>query len=269
MKVGLAIAPASATSLAFVVFREKLDIGIRKAWELRYDGVELALADPKEINTTKINSLIEKYDIEIPVISTGRVFGEAHLSFTNPEKDVRDKTIQRMKGIIEIASQLKANLNIGRVRGNIPENRSREEAEERFFFAMRECSNFAATHGVQLLLEPINRYETNFINSLEEGIEIIKKLNRENIKLMPDTFHMNIEDSSIVDSLKKVGDKIGYVHFADSNRWAPGQGHLDFSQIIATLKEIGYDEYVTVEILPNPNPDKAAKMAISFLRDIL
>ena len=269
MKLGLAIAPASATPLAFVVFREKLDTGIRKTWELGYDGVELALANAKEINVANIKGLVKKYGIDIPMISTGRVFSEVHLWFTHPEEKVRDKATQRIKDIIEIASQFKANVNIGRVRGDIPENRPRKEAEKRFFSAMMECSNFATTHGVQLLLEPVNRYETNFINSLEEGIEIVKKLNRENIKLMPDTFHMNIEDASIVHSLKEAGDKIEYVHFSDSNRWAPGQGHLDFSQIVTTLKEIGYDGYVTVEILPNPNPDKAAKMAINFLRDII
>jgi len=269
MKLGLAIAPASATPLAFVVFREKLDTAIRKAWEFGYDGVELALVNAEEVNVAAIKNLIKKYSIEVPLISTGRVFSEAHLSFTHLEKNMRDEAIQTMKDIVEVASQFQADVNVGRVRGDIPENRPREEAEERFFSAMIECSDFAATRNVELLLEPVNRYETNFINSLEEGIDIVEKLNRENVKLMPDTFHMNIEDASIIASLKKAGNKIGYVHFADSNRWAPGQGHLDFSQIIASLKEIGYDGYVTVEILPNPNPDEAVKMAISFLRGII
>lgn len=269
MKIGLAIAPEHATPLAFVVFREDLDIAIKKARKFGYDGIELALADSREINVAKIKALIEKYDMELIVISTGRVFSEGHLWFTHPEKDVRDKAVQRMKDIIELASQFKASVNVGRVRGDISKGESREEAEERFSSAMIECSDFAASHGVELLLEPVNRYETNFINSLEEGIEVVRKLDRENVKLMPDTFHMNIEDASIMDSLKEAGNKIGYVHFADSNRWAPGQGHLDFPKIIAILREIGYDGWVTVEILPNPNPDKAAKMAIDYLRHII
>ncbi|MCK4419334.1 sugar phosphate isomerase/epimerase [Candidatus Aerophobetes bacterium] len=269
MKIGLAIAPEHATPLAFVVFREDLDIAIKKARKFGYDGIELALADPREINVAKIKALIEKYDMELIVISTGRVFSEGHLWFTHPEKDVRDKAVQRMKDIIELASQFKANVNVGRVRGDIPKGESREETEERFSSAMIECSDFAASYDVQLLLEPVNRYETNFINSLKEGMEIVRKLNRENIKLMPDTFHMNIEDASIIGSLKEAKDKIGYVHFADSNRWAPGQGHLNFFQIVATLKNIGYDGYLTVEILPEPNPDTAARMAIDFLRRMI
>ena len=86
---------------------------------------------------------------------------------------------------------------------------------------------------------------------------------------MPGVFHMNIEDASIIGSLKEAKDKIGYVHLADSNRWAPGQGHLNFSQIIDTLKSIGYDGYLTVEILPKPNPNTAAKMAIDYLPHII
>jgi len=269
MKIGLAVAPEHATPSAFVVFREDLDIAIKKARELGYDGIELALADAREINVANIKALIEKYDMELPVISTGRVFSEGHLWFTHPEKDVRDKAIQRMKDIVELASQFKANVNVGRVRGNIPKGESREEAEERFFSAMIECSDFAASYNVQLLLEPVNRYETNFINSLREGVEIVKRLNRENIKLMPDVFHMNIEDASITGSLKEAKDKIGYVHVADSNRWAPGQGHLNFPQIVDTLKSIGYEGYLTVEILPRPDPDTAARMAIDFLRRII
>lgn len=268
MKIGLAIAPANATPLAFVVFREDLDVAIKKARELGYNGIELALADAEEVNAAEIESSIEKYDMELPVISTGRVFSEGHLWFTHSEKDIRDKAIQRMKDIIELASQFKANVNVGRVRGDIAKGNP-QEAEKRFFSAMMECSNFAASCNVQLLLEPVNRYETNFINSLKEGVEIVGKLNRENIKLMPDVFHMNIEDASIIGSLKEAKDKIGYVHLADSNRWAPGQGHLNFSQIIDTLKSIGYDGYLTVEILPRPNPNTAAKMAIDYLRHII
>jgi len=268
MKIGLAVAPEHATPLAFVVFREDLDIAIKKARELGYDGIELALADAREINVANIKALIEKYDMELPVISTGRVFSEGHLWFTHPEKDIRDKAIKRMKDIIELASQFKANVNVGRVRGDIPKGNP-QEAEERFFSAMTKCSDFAASYNVQLLLEPVNRYETNFINSLKEGAEIVKRLNRENIKLMPDVFHMNIEDASITGSLKEAKDKIGYVHFADSNRWAPGQGHLNFPQIVDALKSIGYDGYLTVEILPRPDPDTAARMAIDFLRRII
>jgi 5-keto-L-gluconate epimerase len=86
---------------------------------------------------------------------------------------------------------------------------------------------------------------------------------------MPDIFHMNIEDVSIAGSLEAAGDLVGYVHLADSNCWAPGQGHTDFRAILGALERIGYDRYVGVEILPNPSPDEAARQAITYLRTLI
>lgn len=269
MKIGLAIAPANASPSAFVVFREDLKVSIRKASELGYDGVELALASPEEINVTRVKDLIQRYNLELPVISTGRFFSEAKLWFTHPNEEIRGAVIQRIKDVVKIASQFKSNVNIGRVRGNIPKNEKETEVEKRFFSVMTQCAEFAANYGVELLLEPVNRYETNFINSVEEAVDIVEKLGKQNVKLMPDVFHMNIEDASILNSLWKAKHRISYVHFADSNRQAPGQGHLDFPRIISTLKDIGYDGFVTVEILPQPDPDIAAKMAIDYLRPLI
>ncbi len=269
MKIGLAIAPANASPLAFVVFREDLKVSVRKVFELGYDGVELALANPEEINVAQVKDLIQKYNLELPVISTGRVFAEEKLWFTHPDEEIRCAAIQRVKDMIKLASQFKANVNIGRVRGNVPEDERRIEVEERFFSAMTECADFAVNYGVELLLEPVNRYETNFINSVEEAVNVAEKIGKRNVKLMPDVFHMNIEDTSILNSFKKAKQKISYVHFADSNRKAPGQGHLDFPRIISTLKDIGYDGFVTVEILPQPDPDIAAKMSIDYLRKLI
>lgn len=269
MKIGLAIAPASASPSAFVVFREDLKVSVRKASELGYDGVELALASSHEIEVARIKDLILRHNLELPVISTGRVFSEAKLWFTHPDKAIRCAAIQRVKNIIKLASQFKANVNIGRVRGNIPKDEEKIKVEEKFFSAMTECADFAANYGVELFLEPVNRYETNFINSVEEAVNIAEKIGKQNVKLMPDVFHMNIEDASILNSLRKAKQRISYVHFADSNRQAPGQGHLDFRSIINVLKNVGYDGFVTVEILPQPDPDTAAKIAIDYLRQLI
>lgn len=83
---------------------------------------------------------------------------------------------------------------------------------------------------------------------------------------MPDTFHMNIEDASFRDEFLAAREFIGYVHVADSNRLAPGQGHIAFSEIFDALAEIGYNDWITAEILPDPDPDAAARRAIDFLR---
>jgi sugar phosphate isomerase/epimerase len=86
---------------------------------------------------------------------------------------------------------------------------------------------------------------------------------------MPDVFHMNIEDASVAASLVAAGSLVGYCHLADSNRWAPGQGHTDFPAILDALRAIGYDDWVAVEILPHPSADEAAAQAITYLRTLV
>jgi len=269
MRIGLAIAPENALPSAFVVFRDKLETSMEKAAELGYDGVELALLHAKQVDPRRIKRALMKHGLELPVISTGQVFSEGKLWFTHPDEGVRRTAVERMKELIELAAHLEAKVNVGRVRGYVHEGESRETAEERFLECMAECADFAASFGVELLLEPVNRYEINYINSVSEALDVLRKLRRPNVKVMPDVFHMNIEDASIPGSLEEAGQLVGYVHVADSNRWAPGYGHLDFSEILRALRRISYDWYITAEILPYPDPDAAAECAIRYLRELL
>lgn len=86
---------------------------------------------------------------------------------------------------------------------------------------------------------------------------------------MPDIFHMNVEDVSITGELVRFADLISYIHFADSNRLAPGWGHLDFGSIVKALNDVNYNGWVSVEILPKPDPDSAAKKSIEYLRKFI
>ena len=87
----------------------------------------------------------------------------------------------------------------------------------------------------------------------------------ENMKLMPDTFHMNIEDPNISEALTMNIKDIPYIHFADSNRKAPGQGHIDFKEILNDLKSVNYNGWISLEILPKPDPDTAASQGANYL----
>jgi len=146
---------------------------------------------------------------------------------------------------------------IGLIRGNIEDGVDREKAEEWTIDCLRKCTEFAKEYNIGLTLEPVNRYESNFINTLNEGIEFIKRVGVSNLGLLADTFHMNI--------IIQAKDYITHVHFADSNRWAPGCGHLNFAKIVQTLKKIGYQGYVSAEILPLPDPSSCARLTAETL----
>ena len=104
----------------------------------------------------------------------------------------------------------------------------------------RRICDMAAPKGVTLMIEPVNRYEINFVNSVDDAAALLARVERDNVGIMPDLFHMNIEEPSIAESLRRAGPRIYHVHLADSNRWYPGAGHIDFGQVVRTLEAIGY-----------------------------
>jgi sugar phosphate isomerase/epimerase len=269
MKIGIAVAGRNALPSAFVVFRDDLCRCIDRAAEMGYDGVELALLHADEVDVPRMRQRLAATRLEIPCISSGQVFASDRLYFTHPDASVREQAIRRIIGMLELAAEFGARVNTGRVRGIIPDGEDAETAVRRYLDCLHQCANRAESLGIELIVEPVNRYEVNFINSCPEGIDIIRLANRKCVRLMPDLFHMNIEDSSFRASFEMASGLISYVHVADSNRLAPGWGHLPFDEIFADLRAIGYDGYLTAEILPKPDPERAALQAVTFLRQML
>jgi sugar phosphate isomerase/epimerase len=134
---------------------------------------------------------------------------------------------------------------------------------------MRECDDYARARSVTLALEAINRYETNCFNRADELVALIEDNGLASSGILLDTFHMNIEESSIENAVRTAGKHLCLVHFPDSNRWYPGAGHLDLLSIVGALREIGYDGYLALETLPLPDPETAARKGLTNLRRLL
>lgn len=266
-KLALAIAGEHARPDAFVVFRG-FARSIRRAAELGYDGVELALKVPDEIAPTELERLLAKTGLGVSCISTGQVYADTGLALTDPDAARRARAVDTLRGLVDLAERFGQRVNIGRVRGRID---GRDPARVRALLAdsLRDLADHARRRGVQLVLEPVNRYETDFLNSVAETAGFVRDAGIRNLALMPDLFHMNIEDRDIAGILRDNAASIGYVHLADSNRRAPGQGHTDFAAALAGLRAGGYRGWLGVEILPLPDPDTAAAQAVSFLAPLL
>ena len=97
-------------------------------------------------------------------------------------------------------------------------------------------------------------------------MDLIERVGADNFGLLLDTFHMNIEEPSIEESIRKCGERIFHFHLADSNRWYPGAGHIDFKSILTALKDTGYQGFISGEFLPKPDVDTAAQENITYLR---
>ena len=256
--------PASFSALAY---KGHVVENIKKVKDLGYDGVELAIRDPNLININELHDILSENKLPVPAIGTGQAYGEEGLSFTSKDTAIREKAIDRIVSQVKLAESFDAVVIIGLIRGNRAEIIDENQAESWMIDALRICADENDT--VKIAIEPLNRYETNLINTVSEGLRLIDKLNRKNVGLLLDTFHMNIEEPSILESIRLSKDHLFHFHVADSNRWYPGAGHIDFTKILNTLNKHSYQGFVSAEILPLPDSDSAAVETIKNLRKFL
>ncbi|HEY5902220.1 MAG TPA: 5-keto-L-gluconate epimerase [Anaerolineales bacterium] len=267
MKLSIVLS-AQPASFQAATFKGDLAANLERIASLGYDGAELAIRDPALVDLGKLEAIMERLRLRVPAIGTGQAWGEEGLSFTDPDPAVRCAAIERIKSHIPGAARLNAVIIIGLIRGILKPGVEAGQSMGWLVDALRECSDAARTHGVRLALEPINRYETTLINNTAQGLELIERVGVENFGLLLDTFHMNIEEPVIEESIRRCGSRIFHFHVADSNRWHPGAGHLDFRSILGALFSTGYEGWVSGEFIPQPDAQTAAQRSIAFLRQV-
>ena len=238
---------------------------LKRANKAGYDGVELAITDPQRLTPTEREQLLKAFNetgLTVAAITTGQAYGIEGISFTEEDPDLRRRAIERVKVHIRFVRELGlgAVVIIGLIRGE----RGGEEARELLIEALEECAAVDST--IKLALEPLNRYETGLVNNVNEALEVLDRVRARNVGILFDTFHANIEEASIEESIRRAGGRILHVHLADSNRWPPGYGHLCFKSILSALEEIGYRGFLSAEVLAKPNPDASIEEGIEYLK---
>jgi sugar phosphate isomerase/epimerase len=252
-----------------VAYKGDLEGNLIKVASWGYSGVELAIRDPTLIQTVELDQLISSVGLVIPAIGTGQAYGEEGLSFTNPGIAVRKAAVLRIVNHIKLAKRFGAMVIIGLIRGTTPPGQSKARSVSWLVDCLKECLDIAGKYEVRLALEPLNRYETDLVHTVAQGLELIHQVGSPYLGLLLDTFHMNIEEASIENSISQAGEHIFHFHVADSNRWFPGAGHLDFVAILKALKAIGYAGWISGEFMPQPDADLAASQSIQHLNHCL
>ena len=266
LKLSACLTPNKA-EFAPLLFAGRIFKGLDHAHRCGYDGVELNILDSARLDKAPILDRIRKLNLAVFAIATGQSFITDGYSLYNTDAGRRQKAIERLQAHIDFAAEIGCYVIIGGLRGKLaPADAQNPEIVDRGHAALAAVNQYAVDHGVELLLEPINRYETHMLNTVAETIDLIEQIDGNNIKLLLDTFHMNIEEPSIEKGFLTAGDRLGYVHFADNNRRAPGWGHLDFAKVIKALQQIQYRGAVGMEILPKPDDGRAMRQAIAHVK---
>jgi sugar phosphate isomerase/epimerase len=260
LKASLATSPTTA-KFAPLLFAGDLTTALESAARLGYDGVELNLRDSAQIDRTDLLARLEHFGLSVPSIGTGQSYFGDGLSLADPDREIQAAVRRRMRDHILLAAELGSRVVIGSIRGRLDDQStvSRQACCRIAVESTQSLAEFAATHGVGLTVEPINRYETNFLNTIDDTLDFVNQVDTPNLGILADTFHMNIEETSMVGALRRAGSRLCHVHLVDSNRRAPGMGHLDFGPIIGVLEEMGYSNWLSAEILPLPDDETAAR----------
>ncbi len=257
---------AQPTRFAAATFQGELARNLAHIAALGYDGVELAIREPAALDCDAVLSLLDRYALAVSAIGTGQAWGEERLSFTDPQPEVRRAAIDRAKSHIPFAARVEAQIVIGLLRGVVQPGVTFDQAWTWMADALHEVAEAAAPRNVRLCLEPLNRYETDLVHTVDEGLALLEQVGADNVGLLLDTFHMNIEEVSFAQAIHEAGTRLFHFHVADSNRRHPGAGHIDFGGVLRTLADVGYVGYVSGEFLPFPDADRAAAAAIRHLR---
>lgn len=244
------------------IFWEDLEESMKKAAGLGFDGIELFTASADAIDPDLLQDLLEKYQLQLAAVGTGAGKVLHGWTLTDPDPEIRKKAISFISDMISFGAKFGAPAIIGSMQGNVLPSGDRKETMDWLKQGLEILGNTAKSEGVFLIYEPLNRYETNLLNTMESGATFLENSNLENVKLLADLFHMNIEEDKLARSILNFGKYIGHVHFADSNRKPMGLGHTDMEPIAAALKKISYEGYVSAEAFPFPNPDAAAEQTI-------
>jgi D-psicose/D-tagatose/L-ribulose 3-epimerase len=213
-----------------------------------FETVEIPVEDPSHIDPAAVKAAAEK--VGIAVGSLCACMGPGRDFRGTPEE--QQTAITYVKALIDQAAVIGCPRIIGPIYSVVGKADAVEEQEQKREFELvvqnlKPLAQYAQEKGVQLCIEPLNRFETDFLNTCDKGLKLIKAVGNPAVKLHLDTFHMNIEEKNQGDAIRKAGKKLGHFHACGSDRGTPGNDHIDWKPIAKALKEIGYQGDVVIE----------------------
>ena len=230
-----------------------------------FDGAEICISDYEDVDVQWIRRELDQRSLGCSTISTGQSRTREGISLLHCGEKLRIAQ-ERMKQHIDAACVLDSCVTLGLLRG-IGEPGKEEQNMASLARNLDPVIEYAQSRGVTIILEAINRYETCLLNNADSVMDFIERhlKNPECVGVLWDLFHSNIEDPAFGPAIERIGKKLKHVHLADSNRWFPGFGHIDFASVIKKLKESGFDGYVSYECLNLPSVEYVKRESGRFI----
>lgn len=233
---------------------------IAKSREIGFDYLDFAVAHPEVFPTAQVKAEITKHNI-IPVLTT--TLGK-ETNLISPDEKIRQAGVKHMKMLVDIAVDIDAKI-LGGVNyagwGCLSGKPPTEQEFEWSTTCMKDIAKYAAEKKPDMIIavEAVNRFETHFLNTAEQGVRYCKAVGLQNVKVHIDCFHMNIEETDFAEAVATCGKEyLGYVHVNESNRGIPGTGLVRWPEFFKALAKVGYYEPLTIESF-DPNFEELSK----------
>lgn len=262
MKTAVTLCRVAEAASGPFVFHDPLPEGFAKASSHGFHAVELFLPSADTVGVEEIQRLQQQYGLAVAAVGTGAGMVKHGLTLTDADPAIRAKAMEFILTLVDFGGQLGAPAILGSMQGRSSATVPHDVAIGYLAHALQIISARAATHGVKFIYEPLNRYETNLFNRIGDAAAFLQQHQLSNVTLLADLFHMNIEEPSIEQAITQNFSSIGHIHFADSNRRAMGFGHTESRALLRLLHQLGYQGYLSAEILPLPDADEAAAQFI-------
>jgi len=229
--------------------------------EWGFDGVELFLSPEEPSDIPAVKGILDRVGLERTMCSV--LPREAHL--VSPQPEVRARGMDHLKRCVKRTAELGASLICGPLYAGLGLLTGSRRTEQEWRWAVEglgDVARYARGLGVTLCIEPLNRFETYFLNTNKDAARLVHDIGEPNVRIHFDTFHANIEEQNPAASLRSIGKELGHVHISENDRGVPGTGHNDWRGVLLALKDIEYDGWLTIESFAQPEPDLAAAAAI-------
>ena len=221
---------------------------IERAAGMGFDAFEIAVEDPAHFQGAKVGAALKKTGLR-PIICGA--FGPSR-DLTHDDARFRKESLDYIAAVLKLCDKWGVKVFAGPMysavgkRRQVPADQKNREWD-RAVAGLREAGKMAADHGVTLAIEPLNRFETDLINTSEQVVKLVDEINQPAVKVHLDTFHMTIEEDSILEAIRLAGPRLAHFHACENNRGTPGNGLVAWGQVAAGLKEVGYRGDLVIE----------------------
>ncbi|NCB52707.1 MAG: sugar phosphate isomerase/epimerase [Clostridia bacterium] len=266
LKYGVSITDSEDVAKASAItMRGELPYLLERVKALGFDAAEINVADPTKYNMQELRRNLSDNGLVCCAALTGlSLKGDRNL-VTADHKN-RQAAVDMLKRYIDFCKELNAITIVGTYRTYIPFTDDPKPYVDNYREGVIKLAEYAQDVGVTIVLEAVNMYYTNFLNSAREMTRFVKELNMSSVKLHIDSSHMILHDVDVHSRIMECGTDLKYVHFSDSDRYACGTGNINFNEYIRGLYDLGYDGYNTIEVVPYPDQERAPEFSLRYLK---